>query len=79
EGAGGPEQPCAEDISDYTNRWEVQTCRLVGLSDLNTSKSEVQDTIAGYLNKLADMGVEGFRIDAVKHIPQADMEAIWSK
>lgn len=79
KGEGGPEEPCSENIEDYTNRWEVQTCRLVGLSDLNTSKPEVQDKIAGYMNELADMGVAGFRVDAVKHIPATDMEEIWGK
>ena len=77
-GPGGPAEPCDRNIEDYTNRWEVQTCRLVGLSDLNTGKPEVQQKLSGYLNKLVDLGVSGFRIDAVKHMPAADVEAIWN-
>ncbi|MBO0981208.1 carbohydrate binding domain-containing protein [Microbacterium sp. SD291] len=70
---------CRRDIANYQNRWEVQECNLVNLSDLNTGSAYVQNTIAGYLNKLVGMGVAGFRIDAVKHIAAADMQAIWSK
>ena len=28
-GPGGPAEPCDRNIEDYTNRWQVQTCRLV--------------------------------------------------
>ncbi|MFT3942772.1 MAG: pullulanase-type alpha-1,6-glucosidase [Ancrocorticia sp.] len=77
-GLGGPAEPCDRNIENYTNRWEVQNCRLVGLSDLNTAKPEVQQKLSGYLNKLVDLGVSGFRIDAVKHMPAADVEAIWN-
>ncbi|WP_456284772.1 alpha-amylase family glycosyl hydrolase [Microbacterium sp. JZ70] len=70
---------CKRDIVNYQDRWEVQECNLVNLADLNTSSTYVQNTIAGYLNKLVDMGVAGFRIDAVKHIAATDMQGIWSK
>jgi alpha-amylase len=70
---------CRRDIANYQDRWEVQECNLVNLADLNTGSTYVQNTIAGYLNKLVDMGVAGFRIDAVKHIAATDMQAIWSK
>ncbi|WP_102193764.1 carbohydrate binding domain-containing protein [Microbacterium aurantiacum] len=70
---------CRRDIANYQDRWEVQECNLVNLSDLNTSSTYVQNTIAAYLNKLVGMGVAGFRIDAVKHIAASDMQAIWSK
>ena len=70
---------CSRNISNYGDRYEVQECRLVGLSDLNTGSAYVQDQLAGYLNKLIDMGAAGFRIDAVKHIAASDMTAIWNK
>ncbi|WP_102159101.1 carbohydrate-binding module family 20 domain-containing protein [Zhihengliuella halotolerans] len=70
---------CRENISDYTNRWEVQNCRLVGLQDLRTSSGYVQQKIADYLDDLVSLGVAGFRIDASKHVPAADLEAIKSR
>ena len=49
-------------------------CELVGLSDLRTESESVRTTIASYLNKLLSYGVEGFRVDAAKHIGQADSD-----
>lgn len=70
---------CRTSISDYTNRWQVQNCELVGLSDLNTGSAYVQSTIARYLDDLRSLGVDGFRIDAAKHIAAADLQAIKSR
>ena len=36
-------------------------------------------TIAEYLNRLIDIGVAGFRIDASKHMWPGDMKAILDK
>ncbi len=66
-------------INNYGNRWEVQNCELVGLPDLNTSSSYVQDTLAGYLNDLVSLGVAGFRFDASKHMSVADIQGVLSK
>lgn len=70
---------CRTNISTYRDRDEVQGCRLLGLQDLATSHENVQDTEAAYLNELIAMGVEGFRIDAAKHMPEADLAAIKAK
>lgn len=64
------------DISVYTDRFEVQNCELVNLADLKTDTEKVQTAIAEYLNRLTKMGVAGFRIDAAKHMPAADVQAI---
>lgn len=66
-------------INDYGNRWEVQNCELVGLADLDTSATYVQDTLAGYLNDLVNVGVAGFRFDASKHMSVADIQGILAK
>ncbi|GMI33594.1 hypothetical protein TrRE_jg11282 [Triparma retinervis] len=60
-------------VTDYTDQKNVQECDLVGLPDLDTSSSKVQDRIAQYLNDLYDMGVTGFRIDAAKHQEASQM------
>lgn len=70
---------CRTNITNYADRWQVQNCRLVGLQDLKTSSSYVQQNIADYLDDLVSLGVSGFRIDASKHVPAADLEAIKSK
>ena len=63
-------------IHNWDDRWEVQHCALLGLADLATETEHVRATIAGYLNKLLLLGVDGFRIDAAKHIPAEDLAAI---
>ncbi|GAA2611670.1 alpha-amylase [Paractinoplanes durhamensis] len=66
-----------DDIVSWTDRWEVQNCELVDLSDLATESSYVRGKIAGYLNDLISLGVDGFRVDAAKHMPVADLQAIY--
>lgn len=67
-----------DDIADYNDKWEMQYCELVNLADLKTSSTKVQETLAAYLNDLLSIGVAGFRIDAAKHMPIEDLEAIMS-
>ncbi|XP_071496347.1 pancreatic alpha-amylase 2a5-like [Diadema antillarum] len=65
------------EISDYTNIFEVRNCNLRGLPDLDTEKEYVRLKIAEYLNKLIDIGVAGFRVDACKHMWPVDLGAIF--
>ena len=67
---------CDREISNYDDKWEVQNCELLGLPDLSTDDPEVRAEIAGYLNSQIALGVSGFRVDAAKHMPAADLEAI---
>ncbi|MEV0565337.1 carbohydrate-binding module family 20 domain-containing protein [Dactylosporangium sp. NPDC050588] len=66
-------------IHDWNAPTEVWNCQLVGLSDLATETDYVRTKIAGYLNDLISVGVDGFRIDAAKHMAQADLAAIKGK
>jgi alpha-amylase len=66
-------------INNYSDRGQVQNCELVGLADLDTDAPYVQDTIAAYLSDLTNIGVKGFRLDAAKHMPSADISSILSK
>ncbi|VUD56378.1 Alpha-amylase [Thalassocella blandensis] len=61
---------------DYSNAWQVQNCDLVGLNDLATESDYVRGKIADYLNDLISLGVDGFRIDAAKHMPAEDVANI---
>jgi alpha-amylase len=63
-------------IHDYNNQTDVQKCELEQLSDLRTESSYVRGKLAGYLNDLISLGVDGFRLDAAKHINAADISAI---
>ncbi len=66
--------PC--EIRDYTDRGQVQNCQLSSLTDLRTETPYVRTKLAGYLKDLMSLGVDGFRLDAAKHVPLADIKAI---
>ncbi|MFD0593783.1 alpha-amylase family glycosyl hydrolase [Catellatospora coxensis] len=65
-----------DDIVAWGDRWEVQNCELVDLSDLATETTYVRGRLTAYLNDLVSLGVDGFRVDAAKHMPFADLQAI---
>jgi len=56
---------------------QVRNCRLVGLLDLDLGKPYVRRKVVSYLNRLVDIGVAGFRVDAVKHMWPGDVQAIY--
>jgi alpha-amylase len=67
---------CRTGIDDYSDRHQVQECELFGLADLDTASEAVRVTVAGWLDHLMTLGVDGFRIDAAKHVPAGDLAAI---
>ncbi|MFD8954293.1 carbohydrate-binding module family 20 domain-containing protein [Streptomyces xanthophaeus] len=77
--SGADMDDCRATISNYQDRGNVQNCELVQLADLDTGEDHVRATIAGYLNDLLSLGVDGFRIDAAKHMPAADLANIKSR
>ena len=42
------------EVDDYSDKYNVQYCDLVGLPDLATGNDYVQNTIAGYVNKVGE-------------------------
>ena len=77
---GDPPCPNANlGITDWNSVAQVQECQLLGLSDLYTEQDYVRTKLAGYLNTLETAGVDGFRVDAAKHVAQTDMAAILAK
>ncbi|QRV93133.1 alpha-amylase [Ceratobasidium sp. AG-Ba] len=68
-----------DDIVNYNNRTEVQTCELVNLADLATDTEHVRGRLAAYANDLISLGVTGFRLDAAKHIASKDISNILSR
>ncbi|MET4927510.1 carbohydrate-binding module family 20 domain-containing protein [Streptomyces sp. PSRA5] len=77
--SGADMDDCRSQISNYGDRGNVQNCELVGLADLDTGEDYVRGRIATYLNDLLSLGVDGFRIDAAKHMPAADLANIKSR
>jgi len=69
---------CTGDIN-YSDAWSIQNCDLVSLNDLKTESDYVRGKIADYMNDLIGLGVAGFRIDAAKHMPANDINAIKSR
>ena len=65
-----------DDIENYQDAYQVRTCELVNLADLATETERVRATLTAYLEDLLSLGVAGFRIDAAKHMPAEDIEAI---
>ncbi|KMO97015.1 carbohydrate-binding module family 20 domain-containing protein [Streptomyces roseus] len=77
--SGSDMDDCRTTISNYQDRANVQNCELVQLADLDTGEDYVRGRIAGYLNDLLSLGVDGLRIDAAKHMPAADLANIKSR
>lgn len=52
---------------DWGNRWQVTHCNI-GMPDLNSEHQYVQQVVAKFVGELKDLGVDGIRWDAAKHI-----------
>jgi len=68
-----------DQVTNYDVQADVQECELVSLADLFTESDSVRSKLAGYLNDLESLGVDGFRLDAAKHMNDSDIAAIESK
>ena len=55
-------------ISDYTDRYQLTQQCMGGLPDLNTHNLQLQAMVLQFLTDCIDLGVDGFRFDAAKHI-----------
>lgn len=53
--------------SNWSSRYDI-TQKGIGMPDLNTQNSTVQNYALTFLNQLSDAGASGFRFDAAKHI-----------
>lgn len=55
------------DVGNYSDRYQV-THGDIGMADLNSEHSYVQQCASNYVNTLKNLGVDGIRWDAAKHI-----------
>ncbi|WP_433653976.1 alpha-amylase [Nocardia sp. CA-128927] len=63
-------------VENLADRAQVFNCQSFNGADLATGDDSVRDRIAGYLNDLLSLGVDGFRIDSAKYVPPEDIAAI---
>ena len=54
-------------VSDWANRYQV-TYGEIGMPDIASENKYVQQVVANYINELKNIGVDGIRWDAAKHI-----------
>jgi glycosidase len=54
-------------ISDWNDRYQLQYYALFDLSDLNQENATVDSYLKAAVQQLQQHGVDGFRLDAVKH------------
>jgi alpha-amylase len=66
-----------DDIQNWNDAWEIRNCELVNLSDLDTGAPYVRGRLTAYLDDLMSLGVDGFRVDAAKHVEPSDLAAIF--
>ncbi len=62
----------------YKNRQDVTQKDLIGLPDLNTQNTNVQNVIHNFLKQAVADGADGFRYDAAKHIELPDDDASYA-
>jgi alpha-amylase len=67
-----------EDYCKLENIWSLEHYDLVGLPTLNSDSKHVLGILRKYLKYLLSLGVDGFRIDAAKHLNIKAVEEIFS-
>jgi alpha-amylase len=66
-------------INNYNDPINVRNCRMLDMPDLNQGSEYVRGKIVEFLNRLIDLGVAGFRVDAVKHMWPGDLQVIFGR
>jgi len=66
-------------LRSWSSGFDLNYGSLVGLTDLNTEKNNVQERIADYFTDLIGIGFSGFRIDVAKHISPDVLAYIFKK
>jgi alpha-amylase len=68
--------PCNINWNDASS---IRRCQLVGLPDLDQSRENVRARLVEMMNHLIDLGVAGFRADAMKHMEPSDLQNIFGR
>lgn len=65
-----------EDYNKFENIWNLEHYDLVNLPKLNLDSWHVKSVLRKYVQYLLSMGIDGFRIDAAKHLNIRAVEQI---
>jgi cyclomaltodextrin glucanotransferase len=57
------------DVKDWNDQWQIQNGELCGLATFNENNLDYRRYIIGAIKMWLDKGVDGLRIDTVKHMP----------
>jgi len=57
-------------IQDWNDEWQLENDSLIGLDDLAQESPYVRGQLWNYLVKTNNMGFDGYRWDAAKHVPR---------
>ena len=57
------------DVRDWNDIWQIQNCELCGLATFNENNLAYRRYIVSAIKMWLDKGVDGLRIDTVKHMP----------
>ncbi|MDR1057706.1 MAG: cyclic nucleotide-binding domain-containing protein [Coxiellaceae bacterium] len=68
-----------EDYCKLEGVWHLEHYDFLNLPKLNLSNLHVTDTLRKYVQYLLSLGVDGFRIDATKHLNISGVERILSR
>ncbi len=58
------------DVTDWDNQWQQENCSIFGLPDLAQENPKVEQYLLEVGKFWAGTGIDGFRLDAVRSIPQ---------
>ena len=59
------------DITDWTNQWQIENCRLSGLPDLKQENSWVTETLLAWIKDIVSKyNIDGIRIDTIMEVPK---------
>ena len=65
-------------IENYGDITQVRNCNLLGLNDLDLSRSYVRGKLKDYMNNMISIGVAGFRVDAAKYMWPGDLYIVYN-
>ncbi len=57
-------------IQDFNDQWDDENQDLEGLNDLSQESDYVRGQLWNYMVNTNNMGFDGYRLDAAKHVPQ---------
>ena len=59
------------DITDWTNQWQIENCRLCDLPDLKQENDWVTEKLVEWIHDLVDKyDLDGIRIDTIMEVPK---------